>query len=100
MMDIFSGIPEFANLNVVPAHTATGGSTPPADASTPQTPVVSAGSFLKWLIAIGALWAILIALHEYGGTAQDIGTGFALLIVVTALLVLGPKAMQNLTGAL
>lgn len=69
-------------------------------AGTTSTSQVSAGSFLKWTIAIAALWAILVALHEYGGTAQDVGTGFALLVMVSTLLVLGPKAVQNLQGSL
>ena len=83
---------------------ASSDSTAPAPASgsagTTSTSQVSAGSFLKWSIAIAALWAILVALHEYGGAAQDFGTGFALLIMVSTLLVLGPKAVQNLQGSL
>jgi hypothetical protein len=56
---------------------------------------VTQADFWKWAIAYLLFWFIVTALHEYGGAAQDLGSGFALLVVVTVLLTKGGAAMTN-----
>jgi len=51
--------------------------------------------FWKWAIAYLLFWFIVTALHEYGGNAQDIGSGFAMLVLTTVLLTKGGAAMTN-----
>lgn len=101
MINTFGELIGFPQYNTVNIQSARG------ETSTPQTPsatpaggltLQSTGSFAKWALAMGALWLILVAMHELGGGTRDIAVGLALLIALSVLLTLGPKAVEHLKG--
>lgn len=73
-----------------PTGSAAGASTPPAGAST----------FLKWTLAMVALWFVLTAMYEVGGTARELAPYLAGLILFGVLFTQGPQALSNLQGSI
>lgn len=53
----------------------------------------------KWLLAIGALWFVLVALAELEAT-RDLAVALAWLIAVSALILLFDPAGVDLAGSL
>lgn len=55
-------------------------------------------SAITWLIGLAGTWVILTALAEFDDT-RELAVAFAVLILLTVLMLHGPDALKNL-GAL
>lgn len=83
-------------------NTATGQAATAAAAAPATTSASSGGasSFVKWTLAMVALWFILTALYEYGGGAQKIAPYLAGLVLFGVIYAKGPQALSNLQGGI